>query len=206
MMHDTTAGYVENVKALVQQYESVRFSDVHGSVLHLIPTVPSLVLDIGAGTGRDAGALAALGHRVVAVEPVPVFRTKGAALHPSPLIEWVDDTLPHLECLTGRRECFDVVMLTAVWMHLDRSQRQQAMSRISALVRRGGVVIMSLRHGPAPTGRRMFEVSAGETIQLAQAEGWNLVLQLEHEGDLFGRPDVTWTRLGFSKQGGGKAV
>jgi hypothetical protein len=31
-------------------------------------------------------------------------------------------------------------------------------------VRNGGIVIMSLRHGPIPTGRRMFEVSAEETI------------------------------------------
>ncbi len=202
MARESTAGYVEQSDALVKQYESVRFADVHGPVLHLIPIVPSLVLDIGAGTGRDAAGLAAMGHRVVAVEPVEVFRMRAATLHPSPLIEWVDDDLPHLPGLTGRRNAFDVAMLTAVWMHLDRSQREQAMRRITELVRGGGIMIMSLRHGPVPTGRHMFEVSAEETIQLARAKGWMVAFQLDGQADLFGRPDVTWTRLGFRKGGG----
>ena len=43
----------------------------------LIPATPSRVLDVGAGTGRDAAALAALGHSVVAVEPTPELRAHG---------------------------------------------------------------------------------------------------------------------------------
>src|SRR4029450_11932417 len=55
-------GYAEEADALTIQYESVHFVDLHGPVLHLLPTVPSDVLDIGAGTGRDAAALAGMGH------------------------------------------------------------------------------------------------------------------------------------------------
>jgi SAM-dependent methyltransferase len=104
-------GCAEEAEALTRQYESVRFVDVHGPVLHLLPTVPSDVLDIGAGTGRDAGALAAMGHRVVAVEPTAEFRDRAARLHPSPRIEWVSDYLPDLVELTRRGDRFDVVML-----------------------------------------------------------------------------------------------
>ena len=68
----------------------------HGPVLHLLPTVPSDVLDIGAGTGRDAAALAGMGHRVVAVEPTVALRDRAALLHPSPRIEWIEDYLPRL--------------------------------------------------------------------------------------------------------------
>jgi SAM-dependent methyltransferase len=201
MEDKATAGYREQADTLARQYESVRFADVHRQVLHLIPTVPSRVLDIGSGTGRDAAALAAMGHHVVAVEPTVRFRARAAALHPSPQIEWVDDSLPHLTSLTGR-EGFDVVMLTAVWMHLDLQERQQAMPRITALLRHDGVLILSLRHGPFPAGRRMFDVTGDETIRLAVAEGLRVTLRLERQADIFGRHDVTWTLLGFSKARG----
>lgn len=68
----------------------------------------------------------------------------------------------------ARAEEFDVVMLTAVWLHFDALQRRQAMPNVLALARNGGVVIISLRHGPVPPGRHMFEVSAEETIAPAQ--------------------------------------
>src|SRR5205085_4894628 len=144
--------------------------------MHLIPKEPCRVLDIGAGTGRDAAGFAVLGHRVVAVEPTEEMRRGAMALHPTPSIEWLDGSLPDLASLRARAEQFDVVMLTAVWMHLDEQQRRRAIPNLAALVRSGGVMAMTLRHGPVPPGRRMFEVSAEETIYLAQPLGLSVVL------------------------------
>jgi SAM-dependent methyltransferase len=191
-------GYAEEADALTRQYESVRFVDVHGPVLQLLPTAPSRVLDIGAGTGRDAAALAAMGHRVTAVEPTQAFRDRAVLLHPSPRIEWVEDYLPHLSGLTRRDDRFDVVMLTAVWIHLDPEQRAQAMRTVASLLRPGGLLAMTLRHGPAPPGRRrLFETSADETIDLARAHRLTLAVNVEHQADFYGRPEVTWTSLAF---------
>jgi SAM-dependent methyltransferase len=120
-------------------------------------------------------------------------------LHPSSMIEWVDDSLPDLAAVRARGEAFDAVMLTAVWMHLDELQRRQAMPNIAALVRNGGVMIMSLRHGPVPPGRRMFEVSAEETIALAQPLGLRCALNQAAEPSLR-QPGVSWTRLAFRKE------
>jgi SAM-dependent methyltransferase len=159
-----TENYADEAPELLKRYESISFADAHAPVLHLIPPAPCRVLDIGAGTGRDAAGLVALAHSVVAVEPTEELRRGAMLLHPSPLIEWLDDSLPELAAVRARREQFDLVMLTAVWMHLDAVQREMAMPNISALVRAGGIVIISLRHGPIPPGRRMFEVSAEETI------------------------------------------
>src|SRR5262245_52668633 len=97
-----TEGYAEEAPRLVEPYERLAFADVHGPVLHLLPQRPSRVLDIGAGTGRDAAAFAAMGHRVVAVEPTDELRTRGMALHPSSSIEWLDDALPELSLLQER--------------------------------------------------------------------------------------------------------
>lgn len=195
-----TEGYGDEASALVKQYESITFEDVHRHCLHLIPSTPSLVLDVGAGTGRDAAALAALGHRVVAVEPTAELRTEAARLHPSPSIEWVDDGLPELRVTSTRAERFDLVMLTAVWMHLDEGQRRVAMPVVARLLRDGGILMLSLRHGPVPQGRRMFDVSADETIALAAREGLRVVLHLENQPGLFGRTNVSWTRLAFAKE------
>src|ERR1700719_2737872 len=165
-----TEGYADEAQALMRRYESISFTDVHRSILHLIPTVRSRILDIGSGTGRDAAGFAAMGHDVTAVEPTAELRSAAAALHPSRRIEWLDDALPDLPHLHERGETFDVVMLTAVWMHLDEQQRRRAMPRVARLVRGGGVMVLTLRHGPVPPGRRMFEVTADETTRLAAAE------------------------------------
>jgi protein-L-isoaspartate O-methyltransferase len=196
-----TEGYAEEAEALTKQYESISFADVHRQVIHLIPSVPGRILDIGAGTGRDAAGFAALGHWVTAVERTAELRSRAKALHSSACIEWLDDSLPDLANLYERCGTFDVVMLTAVWMHLDEQQRRRAMVRVVPLVREGGVMILSLRHGQVPPGRRMFEVTAEETVQLAQTNGLKLELRYEQQDGLLGRAGVSWTRLAFSKPG-----
>lgn len=189
-----TAGYGANAAALAQQYESLRFEDVHREVLHLFPRAPCRVLDIGAGSGRDAAALAALGHRVVAVEPTAELRAEGMRLHAALPIEWIDDHLPDLPRTLALGVRHDLILLTAVWMHLDAAECAAAMQALAGLVAEGGQVAMSLRHGPVPEGRRMFEVSAQETTELAARHGL-LPRFLGEREDMLDRADVHWSFL-----------
>ena len=73
-----TENYAKEAPELLKRYESISFADAHRLVMHLIPTAPSRVLDIGAGTGRDAAGFAALGHSVV--EPTNRRRNFAVAL------------------------------------------------------------------------------------------------------------------------------
>ena len=196
-----TEGYAEEADELFKRYEGIPAADAHRAVLHLIPASSSRVLDIGSGTGRDAAWFASQGHRVVAVEPTDAMRIRAMALHPSQAIEWLNDSLPELALLRARAEEFDLVTLTAVWMHFDERQRRQAMPNLGALLRLGGTLIMKIRHGPVPKGRRMFEISPDETIELARIEGLRPVLNLRTESNqeqnrLAG---VSWTTLAFAK-------
>ncbi|MGQ3357308.1 MAG: class I SAM-dependent methyltransferase, partial [Phreatobacter sp.] len=76
MSRASTAGYAEEAENLARQYESVTFEEVHAPLLHLLP-LSGRALDIGAGSGRDAAALAARGFAVTAVEPTAELRAEG---------------------------------------------------------------------------------------------------------------------------------
>ncbi|MBX9947272.1 MAG: class I SAM-dependent methyltransferase [Reyranella sp.] len=191
-----TEGYGATADALARHYESVAFAEVHREVLPLLPTAPGRALDIGAGTGRDAAALAALGHRVVAVEPTPELRAHGRRLHGTAAIDWIDDGLPRLDKVHALGRRFDLVLLTGVWMHLDAAERAQAMPRVAALLAPGALLTVQLRHGPVPAGRRMFDVSAAETRALAADFGLATLHDSERPA-LLGGSAVWWSVLAF---------
>ncbi len=193
----STDGYTAEAPRLFEVYESLAFETVHACVLHLIPSSPCDVLDIGSGTGRDAAWFAAQGHRVTAVEPTAAMREGAIALHASPRIEWLDDRLPELPLVTARGAAFDVVMLSAVWMHFNEPERRRAMATVAPLVRAGGVLLLSLRDGPVPSGRRMFHVPTEETIGLAAEHGLDVVLNVRKPSRLRSKPEVRWDRLAF---------
>lgn len=197
----STQGYAEQAAELIPQYEAVVFEAHHAAEMHLLPAAPSRILDVGAGTGADAAWFAAQGHQVLAVEPTAEFRRAAQALHPSPRIEWLDDALPGLPLVLARGEVFDVVMLSAVWMHLDEAERREGMPKLASLLAPGGVLMLSLRHGPVPAGRRMFAVSPEEAIELAGRSGLGVVLNVASESI---QPrniaaGVTWTKLAFRR-------
>ena len=194
-----TEGYAEQARSLFLRDETLPFAAKHHAVFHLLPAEPSAVIDIGAGTGADAAWLASRGHEVVAVEPTDELRLPGMALHSSRAIEWVNDSLPDLAIARCRRQRFRLVMMTAVWMHLDHEQRQTAMPNVASLIAPDGALLMSLRHGPVPEGRRMFEVSAQETILLARSCGLQPMLNVRAQSvqPANRHAGVTWTHLAF---------
>jgi SAM-dependent methyltransferase len=186
-------GYGASAETLIAQYESITFEQVHGPVLRYFPAAPGRALDIGAGTGRDAAALARQGYAVTAVEPTTELRAWGQVHHPA-AIRWIDDMLPALDNVRAWGERFEIILLTAVWMHLDTEQQRAAMQTLATLVAPGGRISMTLRHGPVPEGRRMFDVSADEVTALAHAAGMTEV-HLAARQDMLLRSDVNWTFL-----------
>ena len=194
-----TDGYAKHACALFRRDEALPFEKKHQVVFHLLPTEPSTVLDIGSGTGADAAWFASRGHDVVAVKPTDELRLPGMALHSARTIEWVNDSLPDLAIVRRRGRRFKLVMMTAVWMHLDHKERQVAMPNVASLLAPNGILMMSLRHGPVPDGRRMFEVSAEETTLLAQSCGLQQVLNTRAQSvqPANRHAGVTWTHLVF---------
>ncbi len=190
-----TEGYSTEAPALLKLYEEVTFEEAHAGVIDLMPAAPLNVLDVGAGTGRDAAWFAARGDQVTAIEPTREMREGAIKLHPSPNINWIDDCLPDLMSVRGRS--FDLVWMSAVWMHFFASERAAMMPIVAALTKPGGALMISLRHGPLPEGRRMFEVRPEETI----AQATRAKLGLVRSGDFPSTraPGIVWSRLWFHK-------
>jgi SAM-dependent methyltransferase len=192
-------GYESESAALIDRFEAISSAEVFAPVQHLLPRAPSRIIDIGAGTGRDAAWFASLGHKVVAVEPVQAFRLAGIERHSSPQIEWVNDTLPTLTRILARNETFDLIVLSAVWQHLENFERKEVFPKVRALAPVGGLVIISIRNGPGADSRPVFPASPADAVSWAGTHGFRCVFEhsaqsIQTENRIAG---VTWTWLGL---------
>lgn len=187
--------YSDNADEFSDQYDSLTFEQVHSDWIHLLDNLPqgTEVLDIGAGSGRDARALAGYGFKVTAVEPAAALRT--LAKQKSPGIHWVDDRLPDLEKIDTT---YALVLVSAVWMHLNLFGQIESLKRVSQLLDPHGYLILTLRHGAFHDERTGHDLSEKHIIESAEQLGLNLALTSE-KNDQLERSDVRWQTLIFKK-------
>ncbi|WP_157386312.1 class I SAM-dependent methyltransferase [Rhizobium leguminosarum] len=177
-------------------YESISFDEVHRNILDLLPEPPAAVLDIGAGSGRDAAALCVRGYVVTAVEPAKMLREEAARLHRELPIEWIEDSLPLLRRMGNRQ--FDLILISAVWMHLTKSTRRSAVHRLGRLLKPGGRVVVTFREGPADPIRAFSPVRLGEVLADSQSAGIQVIRQVE-DPDRLERGKSQWTTVVLEK-------
>jgi|TARA_R110002072_G_scaffold517_8_gene3179 SAM-dependent methyltransferase len=171
-------GYAAASASLIRKFDAISSVELYAPVRHLLPEKPSRIVDIGAGTGRDAAWLASQGHDVVAVEPVAAFREAGRARHRSPRIAWLDDSLPNLTRLGACDRSFDLVVLSAVWQHLDDGQRRIALPKLRAVTATGGLLILSIRNGPGAASRPVYAARPSDAVAWAAAQGFRHVFDV----------------------------
>lgn len=200
-----TKGYAEVQQRFIDATLAIGFTELHKDFLPFFPKSGSRILDIGAGIGRDASMFAAMGHVVVAVEPLKEFRTTGKRLYDSPNIEWIDDALPNLATLGENTNGFDGILLSGVWHHLDSVEQHRSMQRIAQLLNSNGVLLLTLRNGPAGAGTHVFPTDGKTTVSQAEHCGLTTLLFLENQpSSMKNKEDVSWTKLAFIKKGVGR--
>ena len=190
--------YNEEVPQLRITYAETPFVERHVSFRDYFPSEPARVLDVGAGIGADALGFAELGHKVVAVEPADAMRTLAREERDHENITWLSDYLPDLNRVRALNEPYDFILASASFMHLSPNHQQAGMTTLGRLIVPGGYLAMSLRHGPVPIGRTMYEISPETAIEQAAAAG--LSVRTHQEGK--GRKNVsgvTWSNLVFGK-------
>ncbi|RTE85866.1 MULTISPECIES: class I SAM-dependent methyltransferase [Gammaproteobacteria] len=189
-MSKTINYYTKNAEQLSEQYDSLAFEDVHKDWMEEIPK-SGFVLDVGAGSGRDARYLASKGLTVYAVEPADGIRERAQSYEANSNIQWLDDSLPALEQVHQINAKFDLILLSAIWMHIPPSSRERSFRKLSSLLNPNGKLVISLRHGSSPDERKMYPVSKDELANLAQQFGLSLSCKGVSQ-DKSGRHDVYW--------------
>jgi ubiquinone/menaquinone biosynthesis C-methylase UbiE len=98
-MNKTLDIYHQRAALFARQYDALSFERVHASWQPYWPD-SGMVLDIGAGSGRDALWLAERGCQVIAVEPAADLLRIGqskTAEHSVLRVQWLSDSLPELK-------------------------------------------------------------------------------------------------------------
>ena len=195
----STRYYDQHAGVLSSQYNAIEAGAVHNSwVKRHLPAKPGFACDIGAGSGRDANWLASMGWDVVAVEPSAGMRELARdKSHPN--VTWLEDALPHLNMLRSLGHRFDLILLSAVWMHVPPTSRERAFRILSELLKPSGVLVITLRHGSDEqenTQRDFHSVPADEVLEYAKRRAVALT-------DRFRVPDqsrghVLWETLVFT--------
>jgi len=112
-------------------------------------------------------------------------------------VTWKSDTLPELPSIN--ENSYDVILISAVWMHLTLEQQRQSLSRLSTLLNDNGMLVITLRHGEFNDGRKAFDVNAARLIE--EAKAFNLtLLHTDNDTDQLNRPDVYWETLVFTRK------
>ncbi len=203
--------YNENVRELAKQYLSTTFEQVHNSWSQFLPSIiekpNARILDLGAGSGRDVKYLAELaskthGNRnviqIFAAEPASELRAIGQNITDDLNVKWLEDSLPELTVVTKQEVSFDLILLSAVWMHIPASERARSIRKLANLLKPGGKIVISLRHGQTEEEckeRKMYNVCADELKRLAMAVGLFTKFETNRDQDKLGREHVSWQTI-----------
>ena len=198
------AFYDNHVSELNAQYLSVKAEDVHEAWLPSLNSNGSArtnlhALDVGTGVGRDAAHLSSLGYEVVAVDKSLPMLEQAKQNFPNQSITWLQDALPALSEVRKLDIKFDVILLSAVWMHIPATERRKCVRILSELLAPNGKIVVTLRHGSFSDGRTAHAVSLDELRMLSQAYGLifhspsrAFTQTQKWQSDKLNRQNVTW--------------
>lgn len=191
------AAYDDSASDYFDSYEKLKFSTVHRAFLRFLPPKGSRCLDVGAGSGRDAAALAKRGYLVTAVEPSSKLLSLAKTHHAGLGIQWVSDSLPVLSAVKRLDERFDLILISAVWMHLQQGDWMPALQSLRTVLKSDGKIALTLRYGSDNSARGMHSVDIEKLIQCAADQGFVPVYQSRRNADHLGRSAVDWRKLVF---------
>ncbi|MNC12243.1 putative methyltransferase YcgJ [compost metagenome] len=191
--------YDDNAERLFSDYISLDFKSIFSDVENYIPTSSQKALDVGAGSGRDASALANMGFDVVAVEPSKKMRDLASAYYTSKSISWVEDSLPHLVKLNHLSDEFDLILISAVWMHLCVAEQNESLVTLKRLLSPSGKIIITLRLGPEEPDRGINKISTEDLLNEANKIGLVSSYVTSVKDDSFNRPQIKWQKVVLTK-------
>ena len=189
---------LEGVK-IARQYDVLSPQNLNQWMIPYLPEKGN-ILDIGSGSGRDAKWYAELGLDVTCVEPSASMRDHiKSKFKNNQKVEVLNDYLPNVSKIKRLKKKFDAISIMAVWMHVHTYDRLAAMTNLTRMLNDDGVIFLTLRHGPIPEGRIMYEVSVDEVYKIAKNVGLSVIHSQSDNSDLLNRNTVHWTQIVLKK-------
>jgi 2-polyprenyl-3-methyl-5-hydroxy-6-metoxy-1,4-benzoquinol methylase len=148
---------------MASAYERSRPLYPEEAVRWLVGETSGAVLDLGAGTGKLTRQLVALGHHVVAVDPLPE------------MLQQLREAVPGVAALEGTGEAIplgtasvDVVTIAQAFHWLDPAA---ALPEVARVLRPGGTLglIWNVREESLPWAARLSEIIGGELVEESSA-------------------------------------
>jgi SAM-dependent methyltransferase len=198
--------YEDHAEEVARRYEAAG-----PGVASLFPFVfarGERVLEIGAGSGRDAAVLQKLDTDVDAVEPSSALRSQALAAHPELAGKLFDGFLPR-GLPPGIRDKYDGILLSAVIMHIPDAELFDTAFTLRERLKIGGKLLVSMPmersdvqpgSGRDAFGRLMIMRSVSQVRLLFERLGFELENEWKST-DSAGR-DFLWTTLFFRSSGG----
>ena len=192
---DAPAYYDRDADTFAARYDAVQFAAVHPLLACYLPE-SGRVLDVGAGSGRDARALAARGFLVTAVEPCAGLRAIASAK--SPDIRWIDDRLPRLESLRADQGQFDFILCSAVLMLIAPEALVPSFAAMARLLTPSGRLGFNLRAPAAGEPGNLFFTHPDEAVLAAARAAGLVALDRGDASDAIGRAAYRWRSFVFA--------
>ena len=191
--------YDRSAGRLAETYDGLKFEVVHRDLPEFLPERPGRALDVGAGSGRDAAALAARGYAVCAIEPSAALRRQSEAHYRGNNLTWIDDRLPSLSSLRGVQS-FELILCSAVWMHLTADEQRASMVRFSELAAPDAILCITFRQARPGETVAIYSIKGEDVVADARVCGFRLLSE-SRSPDWVGRTGVEWRSLIFQKAG-----
>ncbi|UEJ83012.1 class I SAM-dependent methyltransferase [Brachybacterium halotolerans subsp. kimchii] len=102
-----------------------------------------LILDLGCGPGHWTAHLAAQGHHMLGIDPVPAFVDRARTVHPGVEYRLGDVLAPGVE----DDSCAGVLAWYCL-IHLPPERMQEALASIGRVLRPGGALLLGFFDGP----------------------------------------------------------
>lgn len=191
--------YDRNAPSFGARFDETSFKAVHQDLLPLLPPKGSRILDVGAGSGRDAVALERMGYLVTAVEPSTNLQAWALKRYGATTIIWIEDRLPSLAKTRANEQRYDFVLCSAVLMHVEPADLKESFQALAELLKYGGKLALSLRDRRADDPPEIFHNHLDSGVSNAASAAGLQLTQRTENADRFGRQEVLWRSFLFCK-------
>ena len=179
--------YNANAQTFADGADLVDLSALRGAFLEHLPPA-ARILDVGSGSGRDARAFEALGHRVTALEPsIELAKRLEGTLRG----EIINAPVEAFEAF----EAFDGVWACASLLHVPASATRDVLARLHRALVGGGVLYASYKRGDGErweSGRFFNDQSLASVERLLSDVGFERVRTWETPDARPERADTVW--------------